>query len=143
MDRAPIDVFNQATKVCVDCAHYIHDGMDGLFSTCGAAPLVDQVTGKAGFKSAAMQRIWHCGEQAIQFIPKADIAAQRSVRRQQLHRAIEDAIDQLRPDTNEAFELMHALHSALEARYDGRIPAVLERCDQLCVALEAADGSPA
>ena len=54
-------------------------------------------------------------------------------------RALEDAIENFRPDYTEAFELMHALWDALEKRYPNVDPAVIDGCDDLCVALENAE----
>jgi hypothetical protein len=140
MDRAPIEAFSK-TKACKDCAHHIPDGMTGTFAQCGAAPKVDDVTGRPGFYQCATQRQGSCGAQAIHFTPSADHQAKRSVRRLQLARAIEDGITQLRPDPVDAADSIVApLAAALKARYDERLPDVQELLADLIKALHEADG---
>lgn len=140
MDRAPIDVFNSTTKACADCAHFTPD------TRCARAPKVDEITGAASLWSCMAERTSYlsCGTNAIHFLPSNAAEAARSVRKIQLSRAIEQSLDQLRPDLNQAVEILDALQAALEARFPGeRLTDVVSAFKEYREALNEADEVPA
>jgi hypothetical protein len=71
-----------------------------------------------------------------------DPEAGRSARRLQQHRALEEQLADLRPDPNEALELLDALMAGLTKRYPDQLQDVEDCAKDLRDALTEADGIP-
>lgn len=131
---------DRGVKRCRDCAHCVKDTDVSVMDYCGRTVRITPATGAEGHWLCTIEREstrdGACGERAVHFTASENYLAQRSVRRMQNQRAIEQAIGALSPSATEAQEILAAITESLRERYGDKALDALAVAEEFRGALE-------